>query len=147
MGKIEDFAALSQDPDPDVLALARVVRTVEGARRFKSAIGAFITNRPAAPGMVNTGNPSVSSRPGTDNAQIQVAALRKALSKLDASAIKGILEQLQKSKNLPHNKQYDVVKEMLEDELKNKLKKANETAKYATRNAARSARDQATGQG
>lgn len=139
MDKIEKLAALHK-PESDVddlVALARVVRSIQGAKRFRTAVGAPIVTRPKELKKLEkgtkidpeTGRVKTPGKSGAANHKLfamKVAELQEKLEKLDADAIRNLLKQLDQAKDVPKSANYQKIREMLKRYLKEKAGKDDE---------------------
>lgn len=141
MGEHVDKLAGLHQPDADVetyVALARVVRSLEGAKRFRTPLGAPIQTRPKElkklekPTQIDpaTGRVKQVGKTGEQNHKLfemRVAELQDKLKKLDTNAIKNLLNQLESAKDLPKSANYQKIREMLKKYLQEKSGKDDQT--------------------
>lgn len=140
---LEKFAGFHKpEPTPEAyLALARVVRTLEGSKRFKVPLGTPIQNHPKElkklgktteidPETGRVKNP-IAPKINTKLFAQRVEELKKSIEKLDTNAIKNLLKQLESAKDLPKSANYQKIREMLEKYLKERSGKDDKLANKA----------------
>jgi hypothetical protein len=125
---------LSEYKANEEMRLARLVRSREGAKRYGQPMGAIITKdiralaKLKAPSTVDpeTGRVKKVGKTGKENHKLfaeKVAELKEKIEKLDAQAIRSLLDQMKKAKNVPKSKNYLMVRRMLEQYLEDKANK------------------------